>query len=152
MALSLPPSLSPYPITPDRRYFVVRGRLWRMTNPELPETERTRFVADLMRAHQAVKKALRLEDSEAVELARYAVDGAQPGGTRPAVVDRWRPRLQPAHGAQHAIRTLLCSAWHGLNIAGCIVFEPWTFNRICGLIQVLWVHALWHNPASAYMQ
>ena len=24
----------PYPVTPDGRYFVVRGRLWRMTNPD----------------------------------------------------------------------------------------------------------------------
>jgi len=77
MALSLPPARLPYPITPDRRYFVVRGRLWRMTNPELPETERTQFVADLMRARLAVKKALRLEDAEAVKLARCAVDAAK---------------------------------------------------------------------------
>src|SRR3546814_12988328 len=28
-----------YPVTPDGRYFVVRGRLWRMSNPSLhPDT------------------------------------------------------------------------------------------------------------------
>jgi hypothetical protein len=26
-----------HPVTPDGRYFVVRGRLWRMTNPSLDE-------------------------------------------------------------------------------------------------------------------
>ena len=25
-----------YPVTPDGRYFVVRGRLWRCANPALP--------------------------------------------------------------------------------------------------------------------
>jgi hypothetical protein len=29
-----------HPVTPDGRYFVVRGRLWRMANPGLDEAER----------------------------------------------------------------------------------------------------------------
>jgi len=29
-----------YPTTPDGRYFVVRGRLWRCTDPSLSEAER----------------------------------------------------------------------------------------------------------------
>jgi hypothetical protein len=29
-----------HPITPDGRYFVVRGRLWRMANPSLGAAER----------------------------------------------------------------------------------------------------------------
>ena len=29
-------------MTPDGRYFVVRGRLWRMANPQLDEAERAR--------------------------------------------------------------------------------------------------------------
>ena len=44
-----PPPM-PHPITPDRRYFVVRGRLWRMANPELLEDDRAVLVADLMLA------------------------------------------------------------------------------------------------------
>jgi hypothetical protein len=28
-----------HPVTPDGRYFVVRGRLWRMANPGLDEAE-----------------------------------------------------------------------------------------------------------------
>jgi hypothetical protein len=29
-----------HPVTPDGRYFVVRGKLWRMANPGLDETTR----------------------------------------------------------------------------------------------------------------
>ncbi len=47
----------PFLETPDGRYIVVRGRLWRKTNPRLPEVERTRLVTELMAARQAVKNA-----------------------------------------------------------------------------------------------
>jgi hypothetical protein len=33
-----------YPRTPDGRYFVVRGRLWRTSNPALDPAERERLV------------------------------------------------------------------------------------------------------------
>lgn len=42
-----------YPRTPDGRYFVVRGRLWRRTNPALSEAERERHVGELMTARRA---------------------------------------------------------------------------------------------------
>ena len=73
-----PPPL-PYPSTPDRRYFVVRGRLWRTANPELPEQERAQLVADLMRARRDVGNALRSQDTVAESLARQAVDAAKCG-------------------------------------------------------------------------
>lgn len=44
-------------LTPDRRYIVVNGRLWRTTNPELPRKERERLVNELMAARRAVKAA-----------------------------------------------------------------------------------------------
>jgi len=37
-----------YPITPDARYFVVRGRLWRLSNPMLDPHQRERLVRELM--------------------------------------------------------------------------------------------------------
>ncbi|SFP86818.1 hypothetical protein [Sphingomonas rubra] len=43
------------PVTPDGRYIVVRGRLWRRANPHLPEAERQRLVDDLMAARRAVR-------------------------------------------------------------------------------------------------
>lgn len=77
MAPTAPPS--PHSVTPDRRYFVVRGRLWRMANPELPELERARLVVDLMRARRNVGAALRIKDANAERLARQAVDAAKRG-------------------------------------------------------------------------
>ena len=46
-------------MTPDGRYFVVRGRLWRMASPGLNEAERTDLVGRLMRARRAVRDAKR---------------------------------------------------------------------------------------------
>ena len=68
MASPLAPSL--HPVTPDRRYFAVRGRLWRMVNPDLPEAERTQLVAELMRVRREVGKALHTKDLDAEKLAR----------------------------------------------------------------------------------
>ena len=48
-----------YPTTPDGRYFMVSGRLWRSTNPALSEDIRHRLVAELMDARRAVKEAKR---------------------------------------------------------------------------------------------
>lgn len=44
-----------HPLTPDGRYFVVRGRLWRMSNPALSEESREQLVRDLMTARRAVR-------------------------------------------------------------------------------------------------
>ena len=63
-----------HPVTPDGRYFVVRGRLWRMANPDLPTNERETLVADLMTARRAVGAALRAGDKEREAMARQVVD------------------------------------------------------------------------------
>ena len=44
-----------HPVTPDGRYFVVRGRLWRMSNPALSNEDREQLVRDLMAARRAVR-------------------------------------------------------------------------------------------------
>ena len=41
--------------TPDGRYIVVRGRLWRATNPSLTEAERSRWVHALQDARRRIK-------------------------------------------------------------------------------------------------
>ena len=46
-----------YPVTPDGRYFVVRGRLWRCSNPELPAVTRERLVKELMQARAQIRRA-----------------------------------------------------------------------------------------------
>ena len=44
--------------TPDGRYVVVRGRLWRASNPRLPDDTRQALVAELMSARRAVRATL----------------------------------------------------------------------------------------------
>jgi hypothetical protein len=41
--------------TPDRRYIIVRGRLWRASHPNLPEPIRQSLVNSLMKARRAVR-------------------------------------------------------------------------------------------------
>jgi hypothetical protein len=61
-------------VTPDGRYFVVRGRLWRRANPNLPVEKRDDLVRELMAARRAVKAALDSGKPEDLALARKAVD------------------------------------------------------------------------------
>ena len=63
--------------TPDGRYIVVRGRLWRTSNPNLEETERRRLVDALMDARRAVGAARRANDTVAEKTAHAAVDRAK---------------------------------------------------------------------------
>lgn len=63
--------------TPDGRYIVVRGRLWRCTNPSLPEPERQEWVQRLMSARRAVAQAKRASDPLAEREARAGVDEAK---------------------------------------------------------------------------
>ena len=66
-----------YPRTPDGRYFVAKSRLWRCTNPALPEDERRAEVKALMKARLAVRDALRAEDEAAEREARARVHAAK---------------------------------------------------------------------------
>jgi hypothetical protein len=66
-----------YPVTPDGRYFVVRGRLWRRSDPALAADERERQVAALMRARRDVARARTTGDDELRARARHRVDAAK---------------------------------------------------------------------------
>lgn len=66
-----------HPVTPDGRYFVVRGRLWRRSDPGLSQNERERLVAELMAARRAVRAALAAEDDQALAGARSKVETAK---------------------------------------------------------------------------
>jgi hypothetical protein len=66
-----------YPVTPDGRYFVVRGRLWRSSNPGLSPVNRQRLTAELMAARRGVGTAKRAGDPAAEQAARRAVDAAK---------------------------------------------------------------------------
>lgn len=63
--------------TPDGRYIVVRGRLWRATNPSLGEAERHGWIRHLMDARRAIGRARRDGDVVAGRAARQAVDEAK---------------------------------------------------------------------------
>lgn len=65
------------PHTPDGRYMVVRGRLWRLANPHLTLAEREALVGKLMDARRAVKNAKHATDPVAEQLAHEAVDQAK---------------------------------------------------------------------------
>lgn len=65
------------PTTPDGRYFVVKGRLWRCSNPGLSEADRQKWVNALMDARRAVKAAKATEDPTQMKGARSAVQAAK---------------------------------------------------------------------------
>ena len=63
-----------YPQTPDGRYFVSKGVLWRCTDPSLDDSTRRRHVKALMQARMAVRRA---EDDGTMAQARKAVEAAK---------------------------------------------------------------------------
>lgn len=67
------------PVTPDGRYFVVRGRLWRTSRPDLSSEERQALVDDLMDARRAVRSARASGDAAALAAARAGVHTAKVG-------------------------------------------------------------------------
>lgn len=71
------PEASGYLATPDGRYFIVRGRLWRMSNPGLAPEVRQHWVDKLMDARRRVAMALKAHDSKAEKAARAKVDEAK---------------------------------------------------------------------------
>nr|WP_131855476.1 hypothetical protein [Bosea sp. BK604] len=64
-----------HPTTPDGRYFLVAGRLWRSSNPALPEDRRIELVDELMRARRGVRDAKRAGADPSQ--ARRAVNAAK---------------------------------------------------------------------------
>jgi hypothetical protein len=63
-----------HPVTSDGRYFVVGGKLWRMSNPELDPVRRSTLVRELMDARRAVKNAKSAGDADAEDAAHRNVD------------------------------------------------------------------------------
>ena len=66
-----------YPVTPDGRYFVVRSRLWRVTNPTLKLRVQRKLTSELMAARRAVRSAEQSGDEVAMTAARSAVHKAK---------------------------------------------------------------------------
>lgn len=97
-----------YPVTPDGRYFVVRGRLWRCTDPGLALQARETLIRELMSARRAKRDAIRRADTEAREAARERVDAAKRElGERGPV---WWTDGAPDYN-RHMIRNTPYAAW-----------------------------------------
>ncbi|MCE3272305.1 MAG: hypothetical protein K0S57_2702 [Ramlibacter sp.] len=71
------PDATSHPTTPDGRYLVVRGRLWRKANPHLTEQVREALVKQLMDARRALRRPLseveRSAARERVDQAKHAL-------------------------------------------------------------------------------
>lgn len=95
-------------VTPDGRYIVVRGRLWRRSDPRLPDDRRQALAETLMDARRAVGRALR-SDGEALAPARAAVNAAKGAlGERGPV---WWPDDAPDLTRRMA-RNTIYAAWY----------------------------------------
>jgi hypothetical protein len=97
-----------YPTTPDGRYFVVRGRLWRTSNPALASDDRERLVKELMAARRAVATARGKSDADAEAAAHAAVGRAKValGERGPVWWDDGSPDLN-----RHMARNTLYADW-----------------------------------------
>lgn len=72
-----PPAAGGHPVTPDGRYFLVRGRLWRLSNPRLDPARRAALVGELMAARRAMGAARRSGDRDAGRAAKAQVHAAK---------------------------------------------------------------------------
>jgi hypothetical protein len=98
-----------YTPTPDRRYFVVRGRLWRLSNPRLDPEIHERLVRELMAAGRAVRDST---DTKERIAARLKVDAAKKAlGERG---DVWWDDGAPDYNRRLAVDTPY-AAWFSLN-------------------------------------
>ncbi len=89
-----------YSTTPDRRYFVVRGRLWRLSNPALDAATHEQLVRELLAARRVVCDANVSQDRMQ---ARGRVDAAKRGlGERG---DVWWEDGAPDYNHQLAVDT-----------------------------------------------
>jgi hypothetical protein len=104
-----------YPITPDGRYFVVRGHLWRCSNPALAEQVRAALTKELMAARATKGRAMRAGDAAAKEGARQRVDAA-----KVALGERgppWWADGAPDYG-RHMARNTPYAGWFGKVSSG----------------------------------
>ncbi|MTD12847.1 hypothetical protein GIS00_02665 [Nakamurella sp. YIM 132087] len=101
-------------MTPDGRYLVVRGRLWRRSDPLLTEEQRQQAVNALMDARRAVAAAKRADDDTALAAARAAVQAAKEalGERGPVWWDDDEPDL-----TRHPARTTPYAEWWA-SVAG----------------------------------
>ncbi|TDL79702.1 hypothetical protein E2L08_08850 [Palleronia sediminis] len=98
-----------YPETPDGRYFVSRGRLWRKTDPRLDDTTRRAAIKRLMQARRDIG---RIGDGDDPSEARARVDAAKRElGERGPV---WWDDGAPDEGGRAPWNSSYAEWWHAL--------------------------------------
>jgi len=100
------------PTTPDGRYFAVRGRLWRRSDPALSAERRTALTRELMAARRAKGVAMRKGDAAGREAARARVEAA-----KVALGERgppWWTDGAPDYSRRMAANTPYASWWAGV--------------------------------------
>ena len=100
-------------VTPDGRYLIVRGRLWRRSDPSLPEADRNAAVHDLMHARRDVGAALKKGDVQETRSARARVDAAKRRlGERGPV---WWTDGSPDYGRRLVFNSPYAEWWRSLQ-------------------------------------
>lgn len=95
--------------TPDLRYIVVRGRLWRAANPTLTPKERQTLTRELMSARRAVAAANRAGRPSDLKAARARVQAAKVAlGERGPV---WWSDGSPDYN-RHLVRNTPYASWY----------------------------------------
>ncbi|WP_245362580.1 hypothetical protein [Pseudomonas sp. BP8] len=111
-----------YPRTPDGRYFVVKGKLWRCSDPALSDAERQRLVDDLMKARRSVKQAKASDDAKQLRAARSQVDAVKIAlGERGSV---WWNDGSPDFNRCQAINTPYAEWYRSLDTQLCAKKTP----------------------------
>jgi hypothetical protein len=96
-------------LTPDGRYIVVRGRLWRAANPDISPDQRDLLVQALMSARREVKAARAAKDADRLARARQAVLAAKVGlGERGPVW--WQDGAEDF--SRHLVKNTPYRAWY----------------------------------------
>jgi hypothetical protein len=105
----------PYPVTPDSRYFIVKGRLWRLANPHLSKADKAQRVSELMQARRAVRTAKKDCDASAEAAAHRDVDVAKRAlGERGPV---WWTNGDPDYN-RHLVKNTPYAAWFAAHKDG----------------------------------
>jgi alkylation response protein AidB-like acyl-CoA dehydrogenase len=98
--------------TPDGRYLVVRGRLWRLSNPKLQQARRAELVSELMAARAALRRAA---DADLRGQVRARIDAAKKAlGERGAV---WWTDGAPDYN-RHLVKNTPYAAWYASVSSG----------------------------------
>ena len=113
--------------TPDGRYVVVDGVLWRAARPDLAPRQRALLVAALMRARRDVAAARRARDDDALADARARVQRAKVAlGERGAP---WWTDGAPDWNRRRVDATPYASWWRGRARRGRTGWRPSTSTR-----------------------